>query len=120
MESLSQRKDVAISELILFELYTLLRNPVILQKPMTAFDAVETIQAYRNHPYWHLIGFDVDSRSLHDEIWKKASSNGFARRRIYDLRFALYLQRQGVKEFATVNTKDFMDLNFTKVWNPLK
>jgi hypothetical protein len=29
------------------------------------------------------------------------------------------LQHHGVTEFATVNTADFRDLGFHRVWNPL-
>lgn len=43
----------------------------------------------------------------------------FAPRRAYDWRVALTLTQQGVTEFATVNTKDFQDFGFTRVWNPL-
>jgi len=34
-------------------------------------------------------------------------------------RTAFTLLRQGVKEFATANVKDFEDLGFAHVWNPL-
>ncbi len=40
VESLQHREDVAISELILLELYGLLRNPAVLAKPLTASAAV--------------------------------------------------------------------------------
>ena len=36
VESLTEREDVAISEFILLELYGLLRNPVVLSKPLAA------------------------------------------------------------------------------------
>ena len=32
---------------------------------------------------------------------------------------SLTLLRQGVDEFATVNTKDFQGFGFRRVWNPL-
>ena len=120
MRSLSLRRDVAISELVLVELYTLLRNPMVLKNPLKAPQAVEIIQTYRAHPYWSLIGFEVDSRLLHQKIWEKAASENFARRRIYDVRLGISLQQQGVKEFATVNTKDFQDLNLFTVLNPIE
>ena len=116
---LSKRQDVVVSELILVELYTLLRNPIILKKPFDAEEAVEIVNAYRNHPNWALVGFDADSKKIHQILWKLVKQKNFARRRIYDVRFALFLQHQGVNEFATVNVKDFQDLGFKKLWNPI-
>ncbi len=119
MSSIQQNEDVAISEFILAEFYGLLRNPSVLKHPLTAEEAVEVIQTYRNHPRWRLIGFPTESRPLHDALWKKASVKTFAFRRLYDTRSALTLIAQGVTEFATVNVKDFESVGFRKVWSPL-
>ena len=120
LTSIQRDEDVAISEFILAELYGLLRNPAVIKHPLAATESTEVIQAYRTHPRWRLIGFASDSRSLHDILWKKASANRFAFRRLYDVRTALTLVAQGVTEFATANVKDFEDAGFRKVWNPLK
>ena len=119
LDDLTPRDDVAVSELVLVELYTLLRNPAVLVRPLSPAAAVEVVQSYRRHPRWMLLGFDPDSVDLHDELWKTAAETGFARRRIYDARLALSLRRQGVADFATVNAKDFGDFGFARVWNPV-
>jgi toxin-antitoxin system PIN domain toxin len=119
LESLADRNDVAVSEFVLVEFYTLLRNPAVLSKPLGPAEAAEVIESYRRHPYWMLLGFDPHSVGLHDELWRYASSKGFARRRIYDARLALSLRRQGVAQFATANVKDFEGFGFERVWNPL-
>ncbi len=119
MSSIQQNEDVAISEFILAEFYGLLRNPSVLKHPLTAEQAVEVVQTYRNHPRWRLIGFSTESRSLHDTLWKKATAKTFAFRRLYDTRSALTLIAQGVTEFATVNVKDFEGVGFRRVWSPL-
>jgi predicted nucleic acid-binding protein len=119
LESIAKEEAVAISEFILAEFYGLLRNPVVLKYPLSAEAAVEVVQVYRNHPLWRLIGFPTESRSLHDSLWQKARAKDFAFRRLYDARSALTLIRQGVTDFATANVKDFTDLGFQKVWNPL-
>src|SRR5688572_27086881 len=72
LASIQHEEEVAISEFILAELYGLLRNPAVLKHPLNAGDAVEVIQAYRGHPLWRLIGFPLESRSLHDVLWQKA------------------------------------------------
>ncbi len=117
--SIAGEEDVAISELILAELYGLLRNPATSKHPLSGNDAVDVIQTYRTHPRWRLIGFPIESRPLHDALWKSARATDFAFRKLYDTRSALTLTSQGVTEFATVNVKDFEGLGFRKVWNPL-
>jgi toxin-antitoxin system PIN domain toxin len=116
--SLAAREDVALSEFVLSELYLLLRNPAVLEKPLNPREAVEVIKSYRFHPRWQIVGFPPRSRDIHAEIWKQAATHHFARRRIYDVRTALCLKAFGVKEFATANIKDFKNLGFDKVWNP--
>ena len=56
---------------------------------------------------------------LAELLWRAAATPQFPRRRIYDTRLALTLRHHGVTEFATANVKDFQDLGFTRVWNPL-
>ena len=119
LTGLAAREDVAISEFVLVEFYTLLRNPAVVASPLPAGEAVRVIQAYRHHPNWALVGFGVDSGELHNELWVLAKRNDFGRRKIYDARTALSLRRQGVTEFATANVKDFKQFGFRRVWNPL-
>ena len=119
MSSLLNEENVAISELVLAELYGLLRNPSALKAPLSADEAVEVIQTYRSHPRWRLIGFPLESRPLHDALWQLARRKDFAFRRFYDARTALTMTAQGVTDFATVNVKDFEGLGFQRVWNPL-
>lgn len=119
VEDLVERDDVAISELVLVEFYTLLRNPAVLDKPLDPGGAVSVIQQYRHHPSWSVLGFDGDSVGLHGELWKRAAKPAFARRRIYDARLALSLRRQGVDEFATANVADFEEFGFRRVWSPV-
>ena len=119
LDSLQAREDVVISELVLVELYVLLRNPAVLAKPLAAASAVEVCEAFRHHPRWQLVGLPPDSRAFHDAYWPRLRDNSFARRRAFDWRAALALVRQGVTEFATVNEKDFQNFGFKRVWNPL-
>ena len=119
LASLVKQDDVLLSELVLVELYRLLRNPAVVQHPLSAVEATKVIQIWRNHPRWSVACFPPDSRRLHDELWKIASTPNFAYRRIFDVRLALTLRHHGVTEFATVNVRDFEGLGFRRVWNPL-
>ena len=118
--SIEQSEDIAISEMILAELYGLLRNPKVLLHPMTSGEAAQIIESYRVHPSWRLVGFPSESRSLHNALWQRAKSPEFPFRRLYDTRTALTLLAHGVTEFATANVKDFSGLGFRRVWNPLE
>lgn len=120
LTSIQDQEQVAISEFILAELYSLLRNRSVLQRPLDANEAVEVIQVYRRHPRWRLIGFPGESRPLHDALWETARRRDFAFRRLYDARSALTMIAQGVTEFATANVKDYEGLGFRRVWNPLR
>lgn len=71
-------EDIAVSEFALAELYLLLRNPSVLEKPLTAAAASQVIQTYRHHPRWKIPGFPPSSRAVHDQLWSLAKSPQFA------------------------------------------
>ncbi len=119
LEQNGTRQDVALSELALLELYVLLRNPAVLNRPLDAAGAVSVCQAFRIHPRWQVLGLPGDSRVFHDAFWPRLATTGFARRRAFNWRLALSLLSQGVDEFATFNTRDFEGFGFRRVWNPL-
>jgi len=108
--------EVVLCELVLLEVYTLLRNPTLCRKPLTGRQAVQAIQHLRQHPAWRLVDYDP---SVADQIWPLAARDSFVYRRIFDARLALTLRHHGVTDFATCNVKDFQDIGFRKVWNPL-
>lgn len=116
LEEFGGNQEVVISELVLMELYLLLRNEKVLSPPLSASEAVAECHILRSHPRWQL----VDSAEVMKEVWPIAANEGFARRRIFDVRLAKTLQAHGVTEFATANVRDFEDLGFQRVWNPLK
>jgi uncharacterized protein len=115
LDALASNPDVAISELVLAELYVLLRNPAVLNPPLGPEDAVAEIEVFRRHPRWQL----TDAAEVMHKVWPEAARPGFPRRRLFDLRLALTMQAFGVTEFATANVKDFEGLGFIRVWNPL-
>jgi predicted nucleic acid-binding protein len=120
LKSLAGDDRVAVSEFTLAELYLLLRNPAVVEHPLSAEAATQVIEAYRKHPQWSIPGFPPSSRALHDQLWALAGSPQFARRRLFDVRTALSLIACGVDAFATANIKDFQNLGFKRVWNPVE
>ena len=115
LTGIADRDDVAICELVLVELYLLLRNPAVLGSPLLGSQAVAVCRAFRTNPNWRLI----ENAPIMPRVWEGAQAKGFARRRIIDLRLALTLQHHGVDEFATANLKDFQKVGFARVWNPV-
>lgn len=115
LEAQRRNDSLVICELVLVELYLLLRNPAVVGKPLSATEASQLCQRLRQNPHWRL----VENAPVMDAVWTCASQTSFARRRIIDVRLALTVQHHGVTEFATVNLGDFRDLGFRRVWNPL-
>jgi toxin-antitoxin system PIN domain toxin len=115
LRELGQRKDVAVCELVLVELYLKLRNGKIFPNPLTAPQAASVCQSYRNNRSWMLI----EAAPVMAGVWEHTAKHQFAFRRIIDVRLGLTLRHHGITEFATTNIKDFNKLGFSKVWNPL-
>jgi toxin-antitoxin system PIN domain toxin len=115
LASLQARRDVAVCELMLVEVYLKIRNSRILTRPFGATEAAGFCQAFRRNRNWLL----VEQAPVMGEVWRLASRPDFALRRIIDARLALTLRHHGVSEFATANEKDFAGFGFKRVWNPL-
>ena len=115
LESCVDRRDVAIAELVLVELYVLLRNPAVVRKPLEADQAATLCQAFRHHPNWAL----VDTAAVMGKVWTAAARPGVARRHVFDARLAHTLLDNGVTEFATHNPRDFESFGFERVFDPL-
>lgn len=113
--SLAGRRDVAVCELMLVELYLKLRNSRIFPQPLSAPQAAAVCGAYRSNQSWLVI----EGAAVMEDVWQRAAKPSFAFRRIIDVRLARTLLAHGVTEFATANTKDFVRLGFERVWNPL-
>ena len=116
LESMVGNESFALCELVLTEVYTLLRNAAICAEPLSAAAAVALIENLRGNPAWLLL--DHPGPGLMDKVWGVARQTESARR-IYDIRLALTLRHAGVRSFATANIRDFRSFGFENVWNPL-
>ena len=109
--------DVAICELVLMEVYVIVRNPATARRPLGARETAHLIHTLRTNPAWRLVDYPG---GLMDAVWKAAGAPGFPRRRLFDARLGYTLLHHGVTEFATANVKDFQGLGFRRVFNPLE
>lgn len=115
MQQCSERSDVAIAELVLVELYVLLRNPAVVSRPLGAAEAAAACRPFRTHPRWALI----ENAPVMSRLWEIVAAPGCPRRRIFDARIGLTLLHHGVRELATCNVQDFDGLGFERVFDPL-
>lgn len=116
LRTVGQQRNVVLCELMLVEVFLKLCNGRIFKKPMAPKQAGEYCENLRANQNWLL----VESAPVMDEVWTWTQQRNFAFRRLIDLRLGLTLRYHDVNEFATTNTRDFRDLGFSKVWNPLE
>ena len=112
----AEDRNFVICELVLIELYVLLRNPAVINKPLSGEKAVKVCQRYRENHNWRLIDYPG---TLMTKIWERVSHPDESRRNIFDARLAFTLRYHGVTDFATCNIKHFNNYKFDRVWNPL-
>ena len=108
--------EFAICELVLVEIYMQLRNPAVLNKPLSSSEAVSFCRGLKSHPRWQTIDY-VSDVSL--DLWRWAATTTTGFRSIIDARLALTLRHHGVTELATANTRHFLNFGFDRVWNPI-
>ncbi|MGY6555212.1 MAG: TA system VapC family ribonuclease toxin [Wenzhouxiangella sp.] len=115
IEDCADRDDVALCELVLVELYQLLRNPAVLARPLSAPEAAAVCTRWRGNPRWALI----ENAPIMNQLWHIATQPNLPRRALFDARIALTLRHHGVTEWATRNTPDFETFGFARLINPI-
>ena len=115
----SANRDLAICELVLAELYVLLRNPTLSRTPLDAPRAAAIIQTFRSNPAWRLIDYPGTGSGVADQLWQRVALPRTPYRTLFDARLALTLRHHGVTELATRNIRAFQGYGFTRVWDPL-
>jgi toxin-antitoxin system PIN domain toxin len=117
-ESLDQSdEEFVLCELVLVELYMLLRNPVVFARPYSALESASYCLELKKNPSWRCIDYDP---AVSKQLWDYAALTKAGYRHIIDARLAFTLQHHGVDRFATINQKNFKGFGFREVWNPLK
>ena len=108
--------EFVLCELVLVELTMQLRNSAVFAKPYSARESAEYCLALKQNPTWRCVDYDT---AVSVKLWQWASATRAGFRRIIDARLGLTLRHHGVTQLATVNTKDFQEFGFQRVWNPL-
>lgn len=113
---LARPAEWILADQVLWEFYKALRHPKILQKPRTAMQAAAQIRFLREQSGVACCAYET---SLFDAIVSKLDKPRFPYQRTHDVILGVTLRRQGVKVFHTRNEKDFADVGFEKVINPI-
>ena len=112
----TQGEEFVVCELVLVEIFILLRNPAVFKKPYTAAEAAGYCRALKSNPDWRCIDYDP---AVSEKLWEYVSKSNAGYRHIIDARLALTLRQHGVESFATVNDKHFSDFGFKKCLEPI-
>lgn len=116
LEEVAGDATFLVCELVLIELYVLLRNPKLIDRPLTSSEAAGYCQSLRSNPKWGIVDYPG---GLMDQIWTLCAKPRFGYRGIFDARLALTLQHHGVVELATRNTAHFRSYGFELLVNPI-
>lgn len=105
-----------IADQVWFELYRLLRSSTVLSRPMLAEDAARTVTWYRERSGWLHCAW---TPALFAGLSSRWSQEQFPAKRTFDAVLAATLRAAGVHTFVTRNTKDFSDVGFHTVLDPM-
>lgn len=105
-----------VADQVLLEYYKALRHPRILSKPLGADEAAAHVRFLRKES-----GFMACCHELAywDGIHSMLEKPSFPYQRTHDLMLGVTLRRNGVKTFYTRNPKDFSDIGFDHLVNPI-
>ncbi len=105
-----------LADQVLFELYQALRNPKILQNPLSAEASAEQLDFLHKQSGFLRCCYDV---RCWNSIYEILSRPETPRQRTFDVVLGVTLARNGVTHFYTRNPKDFAGIEFKEVINPI-
>ncbi len=116
LDTVWYERNFLIADLVLLELYVLLRNPKVLKHSLSAKEAADCCRVFRTNPAWQVVECTT---GVMPEFWTSYAGKLLSAWSAYDVRLGLTLRKAGVKIFATRNVKDFKGLGFDKIVNPI-
>ena len=108
--------DWIVADQVLFEYYRLVRNPSVLEKPLSASEAGRRLRFFREEIGWRHCSYD---RDCWGDVVTGLSEARFQARRTFDLVLAVTLHRNGVDVFYTRNPGDFTGFGWFRVVDAL-
>ena len=105
-----------LSDQILFEFYRAQRNPRILEHPLGHQQALQQIVFLREKSGVQHCAYET---SFWPDLFRDNANKNPKSAHIFDRVLAVTLIQNGVTCFYTRNTKDFTDVGFEKLINPI-
>lgn len=109
-------REWILSDQVLFEFYRALRNPKILEKPLSHTTAFKHIQFLREQSGVAHCAYEA---GFWPTLTAGFSSGNPRSSHIFDRVLAVTLLKNGVKRFFTRNTRDFQEFGFQELRNPV-
>ena len=104
-----------LAEQVLFEYYRLLRNPAVLEAPLSAPEALARARFFREEAGCEHCGYDL---ACWDAAADWLARPAFPARRTFDAVLAATLHANGVTRFFTRNAKDFAGFGWFELVDP--
>lgn len=117
IESLAETpQDWIIADQVLIETYRALRNPALMQHPLSATEASALLHFYREEAGCRRCCYELGTWI---PLQKYLNSTRFDPRKTFDAVLAVTLLSNAVDTFYTRNTKDFKQFGFRTLINPI-
>ena len=113
---LANPSEWILADQVLWEYYKALRHPKILQKPRTAPQAAAQVRFLREESGVTCCAYEI---AFFDDVMTTLEKPRFPYQRTHDAVLGITLRQHGVKTFYTRNEKDFTDMGFNQVINPI-
>jgi predicted nucleic acid-binding protein len=114
--ALSNPFEWIVADQVYFELYRLLRNPAVLERPLGAAEASSVIEYFRYRSGWSRCAWQLDHFDILLPYLRWEETRGIG---VFDLVLAATLHDAGVTMLYTRNTRDFAGLDWFDVHNPI-
>ncbi len=115
-QMLAEPAEWVLADQVLLELYRCLRHPAILAKPLTAEQASVRVRFLADEAGCRRCGWE---HAFWPKLLPHLGRKGFPHRRTFDLALGITLRANGVDTFYTHNTRDFGDVGFTHLIDPI-
>jgi predicted nucleic acid-binding protein len=105
-----------VADQVLFEYYRLVRNPVVLARPLDAAEAMARLRYFREELGCLHCAYD---QTLFGEAASLLAAAEVPASRTFDRVLAVTLRKNGVRTFYTRNARHFEDLGWFDVIDPI-
>jgi predicted nucleic acid-binding protein len=115
-EMLANPNKWVLADQVLFEFYRAVRNSRIFRHPLGSREAALRIRFLQSECGVARCCYDLDQW---DAVFSRLADPGTPAARTHDIVLGVTLKSHGVNRFYTRNTKDFQEIGFRELINPI-